>query len=359
MSGTWNKVLPSRVSDDHMSFMARCALAHGCKAISWFMFHDRECWGDAPVSSHGHRRTNLYVLRDTYDLCMHRIRGWDSLRVMTDVAVLYDLVQHRHTSVGDSSPCDDSRVHEGAPMIRGVRAGTATKEYVALFRLVEHVGCQAGVVDLLERPEALDGYRVAFLPGSPIIEREVNDRLLRWTASGGTLVVSGAWPQVDEAGRALCFLGVSGPGAQPVGNGRVIHHAQPLGSHTEPEKDDLSAIEFVSDLIARHHGKPHVKISPESPVHWVDWGENGGLERYDQPRSLGSAIIQQNETGERLLFVLNHYPEAARFLLEFREKPDWLVCLDTGNRIAVSDGTVALDIDRKSCCVYRLLKNTR
>ncbi|NLE42571.1 MAG: hypothetical protein GX615_12175, partial [Lentisphaerae bacterium] len=58
MAGTWNKDLSkaSRVSDDHMRFMARCALAQGCKAICWFMFHDRDCWGDAPVSSHGHVR---------------------------------------------------------------------------------------------------------------------------------------------------------------------------------------------------------------------------------------------------------------------------------------------------------------
>ena len=120
MSGTWAKDLTKggRVSGEHMHFMARCALAHGCKAISWFMFHDRRCWGDAPVSSHGHARPSLEVLRETRALCVEKIPHWDELVPMADCAVVYDVAAHRHTAVGDPLPCADNKLHVGAPSDR-------------------------------------------------------------------------------------------------------------------------------------------------------------------------------------------------------------------------------------------------
>ena len=59
--------------------MARCTLAQGCKSIDWFMFHDRDCWGDAPVSSHAYVRPSHQVLKETPNLLFNKIKAWDGL----------------------------------------------------------------------------------------------------------------------------------------------------------------------------------------------------------------------------------------------------------------------------------------
>ena len=56
-----------------------------------------------------------------------------------------------------------------------------------------------------------------------------------------------------------------------------------------------------------------------------------------------------------MVFVLNHYPEAAVFELTFgKPRPSHLHCLDTGVIIPVVDGKAVVDIDRKSCGIFSL-----
>lgn len=360
MSGTWNKVLASRVSDDHMRFMARCALAHGCKAIAWFMFHDRECWGDAPVSSHGHTRPSLDVLRETCDLAGRRIREWDELRPQGDVAVLYDLVQHRHTYLGDPSPCNDQAMHVGKPTIAGVEAGRDSAEYEGLFRLVEMAGVQPAAVDLMHDSSRLRQHPLAFLPGSPIIETEAAQTLREYVEAGGVLVISGPWPSVNERGQPLAFLGIGVPAPSPEavtltqGAGRVVWHGGYLGQEP-PEEEAMDHVAFVRSLIRRHVPRPHVHIEPVEEVAWTDWHPKGGAALYRQPRNLGSAVLQAGPT-QRILFVLNHYPEAARFRLRFGEVARGsLRNLFGDETIGIADYTAVVDIDRKSGEVYEIV----
>jgi hypothetical protein len=329
MSGTWNKVLPTRVSDDHMRFMARCALAHGCKAISWFMFHDRDCWGDAPVSSHGHARPSLEVLRETRELLFDKIQNWDALVPQTDVAIIYDLLSHQHTGIGDPAPCADNDLHIGKPTIAGIEAGKASAEYEGLFRLVEQCGVQAGAVDTVAAPQRLQDYRLAFLPGSPVLSPETIKACQAFVKRGGVLVVSGPSP---------VKLGI-----------RRDYLAQ-----DKPEEERLDSLAYVARLIRRHVPQPHVHIQPETEVNWVDWKEGGGAKEYRQPRNLGSAVLHRGD-GETILFVLNHYPEAARFILEFpRDEFRELADLTTGEVIHVRNGRATVDLDRKCAAIYRL-----
>jgi beta-galactosidase GanA len=359
MSGTWNKILSSRVSDDHMRFMARCALAHGCKAISWFMFHDRDCWGDAPVSSHGHVRTSLSVLRETADLVGRKVRDWDRLVPQTDVAVIYSRVQHQHTHIGDPMPCDDNALHVGKPVIDGVSAGQASQEYEGLFRVIEQAGVQAGAVDALHSVRPLRAMRLAFLPGSPVVETLTSEALRAYAAGGGTLVVSGPWPARNERGRPFRFLGVKPPRPRRdsatvrIGRGRVIWRPAYLALQP-PEEEDPESVRWVQELIRKRVSRPHVTIEVTDPVTWVDWQPGGGHRVFRQPRTLGSAILHRGRQS-RLLFVLNHYPDAATFRIAFpRDRVSRLVDLFSGERLPVRDGTIVLDLDRKSASVFRL-----
>ena len=53
---------------------------------------------------------------------------------------------------------------------------------------------------------------------------------------------------------------------------------------------------------------------------------------------------------KNILFVLSHYPEAARFPLVFYTlSPKCLENLTSEEKVAVKSGWVILDIDRKSC----------
>jgi hypothetical protein len=367
MAGTWQKILDSRVSDDHMRFMARAALANGCKAIAWFMFHDRRVWGDAPVSAHGHRRTSWEVLRETIALCTTGVPHWDSLVVQADAGVVYDIAAQRHTSVGDPNPCADGNLHVGIPHIDGVQAGLASREYIGLHRVIEAGGHQPAALDLAAKPALIERHRLVFYPGSPLADSVTSGVLRAWVERGGTLVVSGTWPTRNERGESRPFLGLAGApagGSVTLGKGQVVHTARLAQEDAECER--LEAIAQVRELI-RSAGTWEVACAPVAPVEWEHWGENSGvdnagsktagaaldrIQRIVQPRTLASAILQTGD-GFPVLSVLNHYPEAAELRVTFRtRKPKHLRNLVTGQLHPVNAGSVVLDTDRKSAELY-------
>lgn len=345
MSGTWNKDLTktSRVSDDHMRFMVRCALAHGCKSIAWFMFHDRDCWGDAPVSSHGHLRPSIEVLRETPEILFQKVKDWDALVPQGDVAVIYDLIQHQHTSIGDPMPCADGEMHVGKPSIAGIQAGGASLEYEGLFRLVEQAGMQAAAADTAHSAKSLGNYPVAFLPGSPVIGQATLKALQDYIRKGGVLVVSGPLPSMNERGRAIQFLDPKS----------FVWHREPL-AQGKPEEDPLESIAFVQKLLTKHVPKPHVRLALEEEAAWVDWMPAGGHKEYRESRNLGSAILHRSNE-ECILFVLNHFIEAQRFTVEFpKDNFKELINLDNGEVTALWNRRAVLDLDRKSSQIYQV-----
>jgi hypothetical protein len=359
MSGTWMKNLGNtRVSDDHMRFMARCALAHGCKSIDWFMFHDRDCWGDAPVSSHGHERPSHQVLKETPDLLFNKIKDWDGLVPQMDTAIIYDLVQHQHTAVGDPMPCNDNDMHLGKPTVEGTQAGRVSQEYLGLFRLVEQNGMQAAAVDTMHSAKSLASFPLVFLPGSPVIGAATNKALMNYVRAGGALLVTGPWPTRDERGRLVKFLGVAAPGRKTelrkrIGKGTLIWQAAYV-AQDKAEEESLQSIARVGGLLKQHVTHAHVHIQPARPVEWVDWQPGGGHRVFVGERNLGSAILQKSRK-EQVLFVLNHYIDAVCFALTFKDVVrGTLRNLDTDEVIPIRNGKCVVDVDRKSAAVYRV-----
>ena len=353
MAGTWNRTPESRVSLDHMRFMARGALANGCKAISWFMFHDRESWGDSPVSEHGHPRPSLQVLREIRQMAFEKIRDWDSLTPVTDVAVVYDLLQHVHTSLGDPMPCADNSLHIGGPTIDGVQAGEASAEYAGLYRVIEQTGIQAGAVDVMHDASLLRNYPLAFLPGSPVIEESASAALGEYVATGGVLVVSGPWPTLNEYGKKFQFLSIEEPAVDKdvveiiLGEGKVVWHRDYLAQEAAEEECPHN-VKWVAEQIAARCVQPAVRLSVDEKVSWT-MTQNTTV----QGRNLGSAVLHSGDK-ETVLYVSNLYPAAARFTATFGDVSiTRLEDLFTGAFIEVTDGKAALDIDRKSCSVYR------
>ena len=357
MAGTWNRDLGNtRVSDDHMRFMARCALAQGCKSIDWFMFHDRDCWGDSPVSSHGHARPSLQVLAETPDILFKKIKNWDALVPQMDTAIVYDLVQHQHTAIGDPSPCADNNLHVGKPAVDGTQAGRASQEYLGLFRLVEENGMQAAAVDPTHSAKGLANYPLVFLPGSPVIGTATHRALFSYITGGGTLVVTGPWPARDERGQPVKFLRLASPGKKQalkkrIGKGMLIWQAAAI-AQDKAEEESLQSIALVGGLLKQTVKCAHVHIQPAGPVSWVDWQPSGGGHLYTAERNLGTAVLQKGEK-EQILFVLNHYIDAVRFELTFKDiRNGALQNLDSDETIAIRNGKCMVDVDRKSAAVY-------
>lgn len=79
-----------------------------------------------------------------------------------------------------------------------------------------------------------------------------------------------------------------------------------------------------------------------------------GHREWHQSPNLGSAILH-TDGKENILFALNHYVEAVRFVVEFGcLRPQRLVDLDTGGALPVRNDRVLLDLDRKSAGILTL-----
>jgi hypothetical protein len=133
-----------------------------------------------------------------------------------------------------------------------------------------------------------------------------------------------------------------------------------LGSG-QPEEDSLESIAWLTALLDKETPAAKVCVEMLGEVSWVDWNtgksmkSEGGHCLYKQPRNLFSAVLHEGPE-DRVLFVLNHYPEAARArvtLSDLRAKE--LVDLESGETIPVTKGSAIVDLDRKSAAVFRVL----
>lgn len=350
MSGTWRKIPRVRVPADHMRFMGRVALAHGCKAIQWYMFADRDRWNDSPVSIHGHRRPCYDVVTEMSDMLFNKMTKWDELKPVNDIAIIYDLTSHLHTAIGDPQPCNEGLIYTGKPTIDGVEAGISSREHMGLFRLAEHNSIQAANIDILFDDTALYSYPVAVHPGSPVVSHDTEEKLRRYVSSGGILAITGTIPTRYDTGETCSFLGGISVGTTEMGKGKIICLGKNLAL-AEAEQDELSSIEIFGDLMKTCGITPTVKISSEV-CSYVDTGVHD-VEYLTQPRMMGSAVLQEAE-GEKVLFVMNHNPDAHLFHLEFSFPVKKLVCLTENDDVIVENNCCDIDMDRKNCQIYRV-----
>jgi beta-galactosidase len=364
MGGWWfTDMAGNRVPRNHTEFMGLAALANGCKAISWFMFHDRDCWGDAPVSEHGHPRENLDALR-TVVSAARALPGWDELRPVTDLAIVYYRPYMWHCHLGDPSPCNDNALHVGEPLLHGAKAGEAVAEYEALFRVAQLAGYTPGCVDLSDAPERLSEHEMVWLAAEPFIEPRTAEHLANYVEDGGILVLTGRWPRVDLCGKPLKFLGLdAAPStAEPIGPFLVaslgqgmVAWSETFRAASEPGEESLEAIAHVRTLLDATIGGPAVGVTAP-PVRWRTWQPGGGAAWHEEPRNLVDAILHEGG-GRRALFVVNLHERAVHARLTFHEiRAGFLE--EIGGlraRYPIKWNAVEMDVDRKSVRVFKVV----
>jgi len=213
---------------------------------------------------------------------------------------------------------------------------------------------QAAVIDPHFSAKGIERYPLVVYPGSPVTSRLVEGCLENYVRGGGTLLITGTLPAQYDTGDNCTFLGGVTAGTQTLGNGRVIFCDRYLAD-TDAEADNLDDIEDFGAYCDEAGVVPAVRIGSDTVASWVDWGrEGGGHKEYLQPRMLGSAILQ-TDGDEKILFVLNSYPEAHRFTLKFASPCTKLVCLTEEEDVDVVNGCAEVEIDRKNCQIFRVV----
>ena len=359
MGGWWFVSMGgNRVPRNHTEFMSLSAMANGCQAISWFMFHDRHCWGDAPVSQMGHRRENHEALRNVVAVA-RELDEWNDLRPVADLAIAYYRPCMWHSHLGDPSPCADNDLHVGEPVLWGAQAGAAVAEYEALFRVAQQAGYTATAVDLAE---AVGQQRLIWLAAEPFIDDAVAARLAAFVRDGGILLVSLHWPRVNVAGQPIDFLGLGGrPAAEAaLGNGKVVWCDLSLAA--EPGAENLGSIASVRLLLQGLIGPPTVDASapPVTTMHSSEGRRRAPRagERSGEPErhNLVDAIL--HEAGEaRVLYLVNLHERAVEATVSFRDIQAARLAEvgGAGADFLVQAGKALIDLDRKSARVFRIL----
>ena len=84
-----------------------------------------------------------------------------------------------------------------------------------MFRRVEQTGVPASVIDVAHESKntasRLSWYPMVFLPGSPVIAKDMSKSLKHYVSQGVTRVVSDTWPSADQDERTLQFPGLNTP----------------------------------------------------------------------------------------------------------------------------------------------------
>ncbi|MEI6493793.1 MAG: hypothetical protein WCO94_14690, partial [Verrucomicrobiota bacterium] len=128
-----------------------------------------------------------------------------------------------------------------------------------------------------------------------------------------------------------------------------------------PEEDCLESIAWLAAVLDQETAPAKALIETVGEISWVDWNtgksmkSEGGHRVYKQPRNLCTAVLHEGPN-DRILFVLNHYPEAARAKVTLAAaSATGLVSLDNGETHKLQNGSIELDLDRKSAGVFRVI----
>jgi len=387
MSGWWYEdVSKCWLTYEHHKFMSLSAIANGCKGISYFMFHDRETWGSAPVSNRGNKRSVYYALKDVMKI-VNSFEKWDDMKLLPDkIKITYYMPYHWHTYLGDPSPCDDSKVYKGEPEIGGIEAGVLTTEYEGIFRLLLLAGYSPSIIEIMENPDDLSDCKVLFFPTGPFIDKRTEKVLTEFVKKGGILICGPFIPSFTPDGKRIkffngiikanlisknvvfkkdiefqnCLFKVGG--GEPLisfngfsiasrfnfGKGKIYFLGFLIGQE-EAGNEPLGNISFLKKLLVKEGIKPVVETKT-LPVEYTKGGEKGFEKYYEKRQLVIPSILTDGKN--KYLFLNNLYLRSVETKI-ILNSPEFeiLVDIETGEKFKNGDIII---IDCKSSRIFKV-----
>jgi len=364
-------------SAENHEFMALVGIGQGYKGLSWYMFHDRENWGFAPVSDLGHPRSQYFAIAKVMKLA-NGIEDLAGLEAVRDVAVMFYRPFAWLSHLVDPMPCrEDGKIAMGEPFADGIEFGKVYKEFEGLASLLSQAGFNPGLVDPWWKPERLFNFRALFVPCHSFMDEETQRLLLRYVKGGGNLFIGPYIPEKNLAGKPARILAsafgktksslfassfsfkmgklsacgyevacgapgrvIARAGSIPIvtmkeiGKGKVFFIGC-LIAQAYPEREPPENIEFLKRILA---------LAGVSPV-------------VETNQRFVEAVVRKSAK-EVLLFVYNVGKRAVRATLKFNGvraralKDFW-----TGEELRVARGKVEVSLDVKSARVFRVIQS--
>jgi hypothetical protein len=357
---------------EHHEMVSHAAIGHGLKGLAWYMFHDRESWGGAPVSDRGHKRYAHSALKRVMDF-VRGCESFSSLEVEGNIGVLHYRPYHVHTFLGDPSPGNDNEIHTGEPKVGGVPAGLVSIEWEGVFGLLMDAGYSPIPVDPDINPEALEDLDAVWVSTEAFMDPETAGMLWDFARWGGAVIMGPEIPTTARNGEPLALPeGLHKPTALCGGTTRVnwsgekvtfyhrlhTHPGQPileLGDSPVVSATQLGegAVIYVGGYVAQKMDGPQ----PEGNVDFV----RRLLELCDlHPRVSTNrrdlhAVIQANHA-ESYLFLFNLGTRSREAMLTFNaDSPDKLLDVTDGEEFALEDGVAEVEVDCKRARILKML----
>ncbi|MFP4176730.1 MAG: beta-galactosidase [Planctomycetota bacterium] len=356
---------------EHHEVVTDIALANGLKGLAWYMFHDRESWGAAPVSDRGHKR----YAHDALSEAMNFVRGCDdfsSLEIEGNVGVLHYRPYHVHTFLGDSMPANDNEVHTGRPEVGGVPAGLSSIEWEGVFGLLMDAGYSPVPVDPEINPESLEDLDAVWVVTEAFMDPETASLLWDFARNGGAVIMGPEIPCTALDGEPLMLPeGLSKPTALCSGTTRVQWQGEDVTFykrlHTHPGRSiiELGDTPVVSATALGQGALIYVGgyIAQDLDGHQTD-GNIGFADRLMElcdiapPVSTGCrdihCVMQSNES-EAYVFITNlsnrsQLPEVCFY----DDAPATLRDVRNGDQFKVEAGSVEVPVDCKRSRILQM-----
>ncbi len=323
MCGIWN-FAGQEYPADHLKaadygYLYLTCLAYGLKGMNFYMLADRDNWVNSPINESGQLTETAGAVRDTLKL-FDTVPSYLNLEVEQNTAVLYYRPYIREAFISNESPCE----------IQGYKLGSACAGFKNTYAAL----IQTGVNPALFAPDIQDKVppfvKLLFAPMSPYMDVKTQNRLLDYVKQGGTLVCTGALPELgwDESPAGVlsqAFYGLDGLSETgwkmaDMGAGRLV-----LLESDAPEAVVLKGLLACLRMVP--------------PVYAED--------------SRVKVTLQKNAAGS-LYFLVNTANEAVETVLSFSEMGNTVLdnVLSQGESLIVTAGKTSLQLPPRSVKVF-------
>jgi len=200
--------LPITLEDQRFTTLA--AFMHGLKGINFFMLVERERWYGSPITRDGRKRDDYYkfyqkINKLLKDIDLNNLKKKSELILLR--SPLYDRLELSSSLISPLTPLALELL--GAPVnlwVSEEKLGfkdAIQLEYkgfwealfkgLTLSRYAFTLGISTMSLDKLKR------YKIAFLPTFEFMEKDTQEKLLKYVEEGGILVIGPRLPLFDEA----------------------------------------------------------------------------------------------------------------------------------------------------------------